>query len=72
MNVRFRSKLPLKRATFAGVFLGKMIHREHDHHFIVKDLMEKIRISLLPVNKEKYLTFTVFDNETKISFRFIE
>ncbi|CAH0551589.1 unnamed protein product [Brassicogethes aeneus] len=44
----------------------------YDSHFIIKDLTNFSRISLLPINKEKYISFTVYDNETFIKFRFID
>ena len=30
------------------------------------------KISLLPINKEKYVSFTIHDSETQIKFRFID
>lgn len=44
----------------------------YDSHFIIKSLGKNRRISLLPINKEKYISFTLNDNETDIKFRFID
>ncbi|KAJ8975147.1 hypothetical protein NQ317_012424 [Molorchus minor] len=42
----------------------------YDAHFIIKQLAS--RVTLLPINKEKYISFTVYDNDTNIKFRFID
>lgn len=44
----------------------------YDSHFIIRDLAKNNNITLLPINKEKYISFTVHDKETKIKFRFID
>lgn len=44
----------------------------YDSHFIIKDLARRGKISLLPINKEKYISFTLFDSDTEIKFRFID
>ncbi|KAJ8950067.1 hypothetical protein NQ314_008073 [Rhamnusium bicolor] len=44
----------------------------YDAHFAIKFLAERNHITLLPENKEKYISFTVHDKETSIKFRFID
>ncbi|KAJ8975411.1 hypothetical protein NQ317_018682 [Molorchus minor] len=44
----------------------------YDEHFIIKELAQRSRVTLLPINKEKYISFTVYDNDTNIRFRFID
>ncbi|XP_050503415.1 uncharacterized protein LOC126882493 [Diabrotica virgifera virgifera] len=44
----------------------------YDSHFIIKDLAKMYDISILPVNKEKYISFTVYHKKTNIRFRFID
>ncbi|XP_050518969.1 uncharacterized protein LOC126893070 [Diabrotica virgifera virgifera] len=44
----------------------------YDSHFIISELSKKGDISLLPVNKEKYISFTLNDAVTNIKFRFID
>ncbi|KAJ8973246.1 hypothetical protein NQ317_005459 [Molorchus minor] len=44
----------------------------YDAHFIIKELAQRSRVTLLPINKEKYISFTVYDNDTNIKFRFID
>ena len=44
----------------------------YDAHFAIRDLSKKYHITLLPENKEKYISFMVFDNNTNIKFRFID
>lgn len=38
----------------------------NDNHFMIRDFLEKFIISLEPNNKEKYISFTFFDNDIKI------
>ncbi|CAH0547067.1 unnamed protein product [Brassicogethes aeneus] len=45
---------------------------KYDSHFLIKDLANFSRISLLPINKEKYISFTIYDNETIIKLRFVD
>lgn len=44
----------------------------YDSHFIIKHLAKLSKISLLPINKEKYISFTYQDINTEIKFRFID
>ncbi|CAH1109243.1 unnamed protein product [Psylliodes chrysocephalus] len=44
----------------------------YDSHFIIKDIAKRGRISILPINMEKYISFTQYDSETNIKFRFID
>ncbi|CAH0555084.1 unnamed protein product [Brassicogethes aeneus] len=44
----------------------------YDSHFIIQDIAKYGKITLLPINKEKYISFTWFDHKTKIQFRFID
>ncbi|CAH1107447.1 unnamed protein product [Psylliodes chrysocephalus] len=44
----------------------------YDAHFIIRDLAKRNQITLLPENKEKYISFTVHDKKTTIKFRFID
>ncbi|KAJ8971980.1 hypothetical protein NQ317_010076 [Molorchus minor] len=44
----------------------------YDAHFRIKELAQRSRVTLLPINKEKYISFTVYDNDTNIKFRFID
>lgn len=62
LNYRNSFMIPVVFHNFSG----------YDSHFIIRDLAKRNRIALLPVNKEKYISFTVFDNETNVKFRFID
>lgn len=44
----------------------------YDGHFIIKDLGKRGRITLLLINKGEYISFTLYNNETNIKFRFID
>ncbi|XP_074042580.1 uncharacterized protein [Leptinotarsa decemlineata] len=63
-NVNFR-KLFVVPITFHNL-------SGYDSHFIIRDIAKKGCVSILPSNKEKYISFTQKDAETKIKFRFID
>ncbi|XP_051167626.1 uncharacterized protein LOC127285571 [Leptopilina boulardi] len=46
----------------------------YDAHFIIRDICLEFsgKIELLPLNKEKYISFTKYVKETEIKFRFID
>ena len=44
----------------------------YDSHFIIRDIAKRGKVSLLPINKEKYISFTQVDENTNIKFRFID
>ena len=41
----------------------------YDSHFIIRDIAKRGKVSLLPINKEKYISFTQVDENTNIKFR---
>ncbi|VEN41876.1 unnamed protein product [Callosobruchus maculatus] len=44
-----------------------------DSHIIFKDIAKNNRVSLLPINKEKYISFTIHtDTSSELKFRFID
>uniref|UniRef100_A0A6P7HAT8 Uncharacterized protein LOC114346417 n=1 Tax=Diabrotica virgifera virgifera TaxID=50390 RepID=A0A6P7HAT8_DIAVI len=44
----------------------------YDSHFMIIDLCKHGHLSLLPINKEKYISFTLHSDEHKIRLRFID
>ncbi|CAG9833236.1 unnamed protein product [Diabrotica balteata] len=44
----------------------------YDSHMMIRDLAKKGSISLLPINKEKYISFTINDSESSIRLRFVD
>ncbi|CAH1959928.1 unnamed protein product [Acanthoscelides obtectus] len=44
----------------------------YDSHFIIKDIVKSNRVVLLPLNKQKYISFTIRNNVSDIAFRFID
>ncbi|XP_072390323.1 uncharacterized protein [Diabrotica undecimpunctata] len=44
----------------------------YDSHMMIRDLAKNGSISLLPINKEKYISFTIYDSEVSIKLRFVD
>nr|CAH7736483.1 unnamed protein product [Callosobruchus chinensis] len=44
----------------------------YDGHLVVRNIAKRGRVSLLPINKERYISFTQYDSGTSIKFRFID
>ncbi|XP_072385942.1 uncharacterized protein [Diabrotica undecimpunctata] len=44
----------------------------YDSHFMIIDLCKHGHLSLLPINKEKYISFTLQTNQDQIKLRFID
>lgn len=44
----------------------------YDSHFIIKCLAKANPVSVLPVNKEKYISFTQYQTKNDVKFRFID
>lgn len=38
----------------------------------IRDLAKRDKATVLPINKEKYISFTKYNQETNIKFRFID
>ncbi|XP_050509169.1 uncharacterized protein LOC126886339 [Diabrotica virgifera virgifera] len=44
----------------------------YDAHMLIRDLSKLYYIKVLPLNKEKYISFTVYHKKTHIQFRFLD
>nr|CAH7717033.1 unnamed protein product [Callosobruchus chinensis] len=44
----------------------------YDGHLVVRNIAKRGRVSLLPINKERYISFIQYDSGTSIKFRFID
>ncbi|XP_074035136.1 uncharacterized protein [Leptinotarsa decemlineata] len=45
---------------------------DYDSYFIIRDISKRGCASVLPINREKYISFTSSDDKTDIKFRFID
>ncbi|XP_072388760.1 uncharacterized protein [Diabrotica undecimpunctata] len=44
----------------------------YDSHFMISNLCKKGHLSVLPINKDKYISFTLHSDENNIKLRFID
>ncbi|KAK9869282.1 hypothetical protein WA026_003035 [Henosepilachna vigintioctopunctata] len=63
-NLNFRKQfvIPIVFHNFSG----------YDSHFIIRELVTRGAVTVLPVNKDKYISVTYTDSKTRIKFRFID
>ncbi|XP_056645117.1 uncharacterized protein LOC130450634 [Diorhabda sublineata] len=44
----------------------------YDEHLMIREICRKGSVSVLPINEEKYISFTLFESNSKLKFRFID
>lgn len=44
----------------------------YDSHFIIKEIAKLGRISIFPINEERYVSFRYYDHKTRIKLRFVD
>ncbi|XP_060525076.1 uncharacterized protein LOC132701296 [Cylas formicarius] len=60
---------------FKKIFVVPVVFQNlsgYDSHFLLPVLAKKSYVSIVPVNKEKYISFTYFEPDYNIKFRFID